>query len=61
MNGRARFEKRVDFLEDAVYPDFNSNFEFYAAGGFVEIETLTPIENREAGETIAHRELWTLV
>lgn len=55
-----RFAKRVDFVEDAVYPDYNSNFEFYTAGDFVEIETLSPVKSVPAGAAIAHRETWSL-
>jgi len=56
-----RFEKRIEFVEDAaVYPDYNSNFEFYTAGDFVEIETLSPISKREVMATINHREVWSL-
>lgn len=53
------FTKRTEFV-DAVYPDLNSNFEFYTAGGFVEIETLSPLRNLKAGEYIEHRETWSL-
>jgi hypothetical protein len=55
-----RFEKRVEFVEDAAYPDYNSNFEFYTAGDFVEIETLSPISKRDAGAIIGHRETWSI-
>ncbi|MBV9240465.1 MAG: hypothetical protein JO314_00525 [Acidobacteria bacterium] len=55
-----RFEKRVEVFNDAAYPDYNSNFEFYTAGGFVEIETLSPLRTAEDGGTISHREVWKL-
>jgi hypothetical protein len=38
----------------------NSNFEVYTAGGFVEVETLSPLKVLAAAETIEHREVWTL-
>jgi hypothetical protein len=55
-----RFEKHVEFVEGASYPDYDSNFEFYTAGGFVEIETLSPLKKLEAGDSIEHRETWSL-
>jgi hypothetical protein len=55
-----RFEKKVEFVESAVYPDLNSNFEFYTAGGFVEIETLSPLRSLAPGDTIEHQERWEL-
>ena len=55
-----RFEKRVDFADDATYPDYNSNFEFYTAGDFVEIETLSPMKSAALGSMIEHREVWSM-
>ena len=55
-----RFEKRVEFVEDATYPDYNSNFEFYTAGGFIEVETLSPLKKIGEADTIEHREMWSL-
>jgi hypothetical protein len=57
--GNVRFTKQVEYL-DAAYPDQNSNFEFYTAGGFVEVETLSPLRRVASGETIEHREVWSL-
>jgi hypothetical protein len=37
------FTKRFDFVENAAYPDMNSNTEIYTAGSFVELETLAPL------------------
>jgi hypothetical protein len=54
------FTKRSAFDDQAVYPDMNSNFEFYTAGGFVEIETLSPLKKLAAGESIEHGEAWSL-
>ncbi|HEY2848158.1 MAG TPA: hypothetical protein VGI80_10100 [Pyrinomonadaceae bacterium] len=55
-----RFDKRVEVAEDATYPDYNSNFEFYTAGGFVEIEALSPLSMVGASEVLEHREVWSL-
>ncbi|MFN6962542.1 MAG: hypothetical protein ACK4S4_02120 [Pyrinomonadaceae bacterium] len=54
------FVKRYDYLEGAPYPDMNSNTEVYTAGGFVELETLSPLVKAEPGKTIVHRETWEL-
>lgn len=53
------FTKRVEY-PDGHYPDYNSNFEFYTAGGFVEIETLSPLTQLNASDSIEHRETWSL-
>ena len=55
-----RFEKQVEVVDDATYPDDNSNFEFYAAGGFVEIETLSSLKSVNSGDSVDHRETWSL-
>jgi hypothetical protein len=54
-----RFTKHIEWT-DAAYPDMNSNFEFYTAGDFVEIETLSQFTHLDAGETIQHVERWKL-
>ena len=55
-----KFTKRTDYVEEAVYPDMNSNFEFYTDGGFVEIETLSPLKTVSPGQSIEHVESWEL-
>lgn len=54
------FTKQFNHLENKTYPDLNSNTEVYCAGSFVEIETLSPLENIAAGDFIEHRERWTV-
>lgn len=54
------FVKRFDFTEDAIYPDMNSNMEVYTDGGFVEIETLSPLKKLKKAEAIQHNEVWEL-
>jgi len=54
------FVKKFDFIEDAVYPDFNSNTEVYTAGTFVEVETLSPMRQLQPGESVKHTERWQL-
>jgi hypothetical protein len=55
-----RFTKRFITLDDAAYPDFNSNNEVYVAGNYVEIETLSPLKMLEQGESIEYEEMWEL-
>ena len=55
------FTKRFGFVEEAVYPDMNSNIEIYTAGGFIEIESLSPLRNLEPGQSVEHQEQWDLV
>jgi hypothetical protein len=57
---RLKFTKRTDYTEEAIYPDMNSNFEFYTDGGFVEIETLSPLKTVSPGESLEHCESWEL-
>lgn len=54
------FTKRCEYIDDAVYPDMNSNFEFYTDGGFVEIETLSPLECIHPSDSVLHTEEWVL-
>ena len=58
--GGIRFTKRFEHLDDAVYPDMNSNTEIYTAGGFVEVETLSPLKTLAPGDAVEHREMWEL-
>jgi len=54
------FVKRFAFVENAKYPDMNCNNEVYTAGGYVEIETLSPLRQLETGESIEYEETWEL-
>jgi len=54
------FVKRFGSVEDASYPDMNSNMEVYTDGGFVEIETLSPLKKLAPGDAVQHREHWEL-
>jgi len=54
------FVKRFDFVENAAYPDMNSNTEIYTAGSFVEVESLSPLQRLQAGEAIVYTERWQL-
>lgn len=54
------FIKRYEFRENAAYPDMNSNTEIYTAGGFVEVETLSPLNELATGLSVEHQERWEL-
>lgn len=56
----AVFTKKIDFRENAAYPDMNSNTELYTAGSFVEIETLAPLVKLAPGEATEHAERWQI-
>jgi hypothetical protein len=55
-----QFIKRFDFIDNAVYPDMNSNTELYTAGDFIEIESLAPLHKVEPNESTEHIERWKL-
>ena len=55
-----RFTKSFPFLEGAEYPDLNSNMEIYSAGGFVEVESLSPLQTLAPQESLTHTETWKL-
>ncbi len=54
------FVKRFDFIDNAPYPDMNSNTEIYTAGSFVEVESLSPLIKLQPHDSIVHTERWQL-
>jgi len=38
----------------------NSSFEVYTDGGFIEIESLSPLRHLEPGHFVDHQERWEL-
>lgn len=50
----------MTFEEGATYTDFGSNTEVYAAGDFIEVESLGPLRPIPAGQTAQHVEAWYL-
>ncbi len=60
QSGNLEFVKRFDFIENAAYPDMNSNTELYTAGSFVEIETLAPLQRLAPDASTEHTEHWQL-
>jgi hypothetical protein len=60
VNGGTLFVKRFAYEEGASYPDYGSNNEFFTAGLFIEVESLSPLKALEPGESIEHVERWRL-
>ena len=54
------FVKRSKVQREASYPDCGCNFEIYTEPGFLELETLGPLQNLEPGQTVQHVEEWWL-
>lgn len=54
------FVKRFPYAHDAFYPDMGSNTEIYAAGDFMELESLGPMIRLEPGASVEHLERWSL-
>ena len=55
------FVKRSKVQKGARYPDFGCNFEIYTEPGFLELETLGPLQSLAPGGTIQHMEEWWIV
>lgn len=54
------FIKRFKRIPGAIYPDSDVNFETYANQQILELESLGPLITLATGQTVAHREKWTL-
>ena len=54
------FTKSAEWISEASYPDLNSNFEVYTDGGFIELESLSPLRHVEPGRSVQHQERWGL-
>jgi hypothetical protein len=55
-----RFTKSFQFVENAVYPDLNSNTELYVAGDFIEVESLSPLQIIAPNDYLSYDEMWKL-
>src|SRR5262249_57041006 len=54
------FLKRFAYEAGARYPDDGSNNELYAAGSFMELESLGPLQTVAPGASVEHVEHWSL-
>lgn len=59
LNGDA-FVKKAVYEKGAAYPDNGCSFETYTCPHFLELETLSPIAERQPGEIAAHTEQWDI-
>lgn len=60
FNRHSVFIKRFPFRSGEAYPDFGVNFESYTTDFMLEMETLSPLQTLEPGESVEHVELWKL-
>ena len=60
LNEGTAFIKQFNFNPDAVYPDFNCNFETFTDSYMLEMESLSPLVKVEQGKQIEHLEIWSL-
>jgi len=58
--GAELFLKRYDADPAKRYPDFGCSCELFASDAMLEVETLSPLTNVEAGGWIEHTEQWSL-
>lgn len=54
------FLKRTRPVPMATYPDLGAGFEVYAAGDFLELESLGPLTELPPGSVASHTEYWSL-
>lgn len=54
------FVKHAAYQPDETYFDRGSSSQCYCDPRFLELETLGPRTNLAPGESVTHRELWTL-
>ncbi|MDF2544347.1 MAG: hypothetical protein K0S47_4065 [Herbinix sp.] len=55
------FVKQYEHILGANYSDICSSFEIYTDADIIELESLSPLTKLEAGETITHKETWSLL
>lgn len=58
--GETLFVKRFGYEEGAPYPDYGCNNEFFTAGAFIEVESLSSLKELEPGDSVEHVERWSL-
>lgn len=58
--GSDLFVKRCSADPSKSYPDFGASYETFVADGFLELETLGPLEEVAPGATVEHVERWSL-
>ena len=58
--GSDLFVKRYHADPSKAYPDFGASYETFTNEGFLELETLGPLEEVAPGEILEHVEHWSL-
>ncbi len=58
VRGGIFFCKRFEPHPDRPHPDLGCNVEVYCNDGFIELETLAPLQRLEPGQTTTHVETW---
>jgi hypothetical protein len=58
--GSDLFVKRYDADPSKMYPDFGASYETFTNEGFLELETLGPLEGVAPGGVVEHVERWSL-
>jgi len=60
VSGDHVFVKRFPLVDEAKYPDFGCNAEFFTNAVMLEMESLGPLGVLQPGETVEHVEVWSL-
>jgi len=60
VNNGCCFVKRFEHLRGAHYPDGGCSSEAYTAGWGIDIESLSPLQLVNPGQTISHEEEWSV-
>ncbi|MDD3927912.1 MAG: hypothetical protein PHT33_14780 [bacterium] len=55
------FVKLFDYIDEALYPDYEASVECYTNDRMLELETLGPLVYLEPGAVIEHPEGWVLL
>lgn len=61
LRNNTLFVKRSGWQPEREYPDLGCNYEVYAENGFLELESLGPVERLTPSEVATHVEDWWLV
>ena len=61
INHDQAFIKKYDLCDDGEYPDFNTNCAFFSCNDFTESESLSPLKTLKKGDSLVHKEEWTLL
>lgn len=60
LNKNVLFKKTFAYDENAQYPDWGVNCEFFTCNNFFELESLSPLTDIPSMGEITHKESWSL-